>query len=336
MTRRSMLLSASLVLFGICGLANAQAQQLTVAVGGRAFLGYLPLAIAQQLNYFKDEGLDVQVNDFASGAKSIEALVGGSVQVVLAAFEHSLLLQGKGIDLKAITHLNTTYGQVIGLKPELAKTYKSPADLKGLKFGVIGPGSASAIALNLLLAKAGLPPSSVSMIGIGGGPGAVAAVKSGQLDGISNSDPVVTQFIHDGDIVPIVDTRKPDGMKYLYGGPVAATSVLTKPATIASNRVQIQKFVNAMVRALHWLQKATPEMVADTVPPSFYGDRRDLYIEAVKANLTIYTPDGIYTPDELQNALKVLTEFGPLVGVKGVDLEKVYDNSFAKAAGGKS
>jgi NitT/TauT family transport system substrate-binding protein len=46
---------------------GAQAQQLTVAVGGRSFLGYLPLAIAQQLNYFKDEGLDVQVNDFASG-----------------------------------------------------------------------------------------------------------------------------------------------------------------------------------------------------------------------------------------------------------------------------
>ena len=44
---------------------------LTMAVGGLPGLYYLPVLAAQQLGYFKDEGLDVTLEDFAGGSKAL-------------------------------------------------------------------------------------------------------------------------------------------------------------------------------------------------------------------------------------------------------------------------
>ena len=53
-------------------------KELTLAVGGKTALYYLPLTICERLGYFKEQGLDVTINDFRGGAQSLQALVGGS------------------------------------------------------------------------------------------------------------------------------------------------------------------------------------------------------------------------------------------------------------------
>ena len=55
-----------------------------IAVGGKAALYYLPLTVAEQLGYFKEEGLEVKISDFAGGAQSLRAVVGGSADVCRA------------------------------------------------------------------------------------------------------------------------------------------------------------------------------------------------------------------------------------------------------------
>ena len=67
--------------------------KLTIAVGGKASIYYLPLTIAEQKGYFKDEGLTVEIVDFAGGSQSLRAVVGGSADVVSGAFEHTINLQ---------------------------------------------------------------------------------------------------------------------------------------------------------------------------------------------------------------------------------------------------
>src|SRR3546814_13100965 len=60
------------------GLARAQAlekKEVTIAVGGQALIYYLPLSIANIKGYFKDEGLDAKVIDFAGGSKALQAVV---------------------------------------------------------------------------------------------------------------------------------------------------------------------------------------------------------------------------------------------------------------------
>jgi len=40
-----------------------ETRSISVAVGGRAFLQYAPLAIAERLGFFRDAGLDVEIFD---------------------------------------------------------------------------------------------------------------------------------------------------------------------------------------------------------------------------------------------------------------------------------
>src|SRR5574340_1754403 len=78
--------------------AGAQAPEkpkLTIAVGGKSAFYYLPLTIAEQLGYFKAEGLQVEIDDFAGGSKALQAVVGGSADVCSGAFEHTIALQSK-------------------------------------------------------------------------------------------------------------------------------------------------------------------------------------------------------------------------------------------------
>jgi NitT/TauT family transport system substrate-binding protein len=53
-----------------------------VAVGGQNQMVYLPTTLAQELGFYKAEGLDVELQDFQGGAKALQALVGGSAEVV--------------------------------------------------------------------------------------------------------------------------------------------------------------------------------------------------------------------------------------------------------------
>lgn len=71
----------------------ASSKSVKIAVGGKALYYYLPISIAESLGYFKDEGLDVEIIDFQGGSRSLQAVVGGSADVVSGAFEHTLSMQ---------------------------------------------------------------------------------------------------------------------------------------------------------------------------------------------------------------------------------------------------
>src|SRR5258706_754525 len=73
--------------------ARAQAlekKSVTIAVGGKNLLYYLPVTIAEQLKYFEAEGLEVTVLDFAGGSQALRAVVGGSAGIASGAFEATI------------------------------------------------------------------------------------------------------------------------------------------------------------------------------------------------------------------------------------------------------
>jgi NitT/TauT family transport system substrate-binding protein len=71
-------------------------------VGGESLTYYLPLAIANVNGFFKEQGLDIKVSNFAGGSKALQAVVGGSADVVSGAYEHTINLQEKGQIFQAV------------------------------------------------------------------------------------------------------------------------------------------------------------------------------------------------------------------------------------------
>ena len=110
------------------GPARAQTLEKTavkLGVGGKALLYYLPLTIAERKGFFTEQGLDVEINDFAGGAKSLQALVGGSVDVVTGAYEHTIRMQAKGQDIRAVLELGRFPGIAVGIRKDKAASYSS-------------------------------------------------------------------------------------------------------------------------------------------------------------------------------------------------------------------
>ena len=309
--------------------------KLTIGVGGKSLFYYLPLTIAEQKGYFKDEGLDVEIADFPGGAKTLEALIGGSVDIVSGAYEHTITQQAKGQSIEAVVLQGKNAGIVLGMPKAKASAYKSPADLKGMKIGVTAPGSSTNMFVNILLAKAGLPPDSVAIVGVGAGAGAVAIMKRGDIDAIANLDPVIAQLESDATIVPVIDTRSAAGMSQVYGGAYAAGCIYAKTDFVQKNPRTVQAVVNAIVRALRLIQHSTPEQIVEVVPKSFYTDKA-LYTTALKANMDNFNHDGAISIAAAQSVYKDLKTFDPgLQKAASIDLSKTIDMQFQQKAAQK-
>jgi NitT/TauT family transport system substrate-binding protein len=306
--------------------------KVTLGVGGKPLLYYLPLTIAERKGFFKEEGLEVEINDFGGGAKSLQALIGGSVDVVTGAYEHTIRMQAKGQDVRAITELGRFPAIVIAVKKDKAGQVKSAADFKGLKVGVTAPGSSTALTTQYAMVKAGLRPTDAAIIGIGSGASAVAAMQKGEIDVISHLDPVIAKLESDGDIAVLVDTRTEAGTRALFGGSNPAATLYTKKDFIDANPVTTQRLVNAFMKSLKWLEAAKPEDVAEAVPPEYHLGDKPLYIKAVQNSLESYSRTGIVPPEGMTSVMDMLKQLDPELKDAKIDLKTTFDDRFVRKA----
>ncbi len=310
--------------------AAPERKKVTIAVGGKAAFYYLPLTIAEQLGYFKEQGLDVEIVDFAGGSAALRAVVGGSADVVSGAYEHTINLQASKQYFRAFVLQGRAPAVSVGVSTK-AK-YQSPSDLKGMKIGVSAPGSSTNMVANYVLARGGLKPSDVSFIGVGTGNGALAAVRSGQVDAISNVDPVMTMLEQKGDVKIIADTRSLKGTEQLFGGPMPAGSLYAPEEFIRRNPNTVQALTTAMVKALKWLQAAGPSDIIRTVPEGYLLGDRALYLASYNNVREATSPDGLISEAGARTTLKALASFNPKIVPKEIDLSRTFTNDFTRKA----
>src|SRR6478672_10180814 len=79
--------------------------------GGR--IAAVALTVVERLGYFKDAGLNVEISDFPGGARALQALVGGSADVVTGAFDHTIQMQAKGQPIVGVVELGRYPGFVL-------------------------------------------------------------------------------------------------------------------------------------------------------------------------------------------------------------------------------
>ncbi|WP_027135909.1 ABC transporter substrate-binding protein [Geminicoccus roseus] len=313
--------------------ADLEQSSITLGVGGKPLLYYLPLTIAEQKGFFEEEGLDVAINDFGGGSKSLQALVGGSVDVVTGAYEHTIRMQAKNQDIRAVIELGRFPGIVLAVKKDLADQIKSPADLAGRKVGVTAPGSSTNFFVNYLMAKDGADPQQAAFIGVGAGLSAVAAMQQGEIEAISNLDPVISKLEADDDIVVLADSRTEAGTEAIFGASIPAAVVYMKNDFIEANPNTVQALVNSFKKALDWLATASPEEIAEVVPAEYHLGNEELYLRAVAASQETYSRTGIIPPEAMQASFDMLKQFDPELASAEFDLDRTFTDRFVTAAG---
>jgi len=317
------------------GQTALERKEVHIAVGGKSALYYLPLTIAEQLSYFKDEGLEIKISDFAGGAQSLRAVVGGSADVVAGAYEHTINMQAQKQALVAFVQMGRLPQISVGIAAGRAASYRSPKDLKGLKVGVSAPGSSTNILFNYFISRDGLKPNDVAVIGVGLGASAVAALKSGQVDVISNTDPVMTKLEQDGAIKIIADWRTVRGTEETFGGQLPAGSLYAPTKFVKENPNTVQALTNAIVRADKWVANASASDVVKVVPESYLLGDRALYLFAYGKVKEAFSKDGVISDTGARATLKILAAYNPNIKPDEIKLGETYTNAFVKNANAK-
>ncbi|MDO8249384.1 MAG: ABC transporter substrate-binding protein [Rhodoferax sp.] len=324
--------AASVVAPALWAQPQPEKTRVSIAVGGKAAFYYLPLTIAEQLGYFKAEGLEVEITDFSGGLRAMQAVVGGLADVVSGAFEHTIDLQSKGHKFQAFVLQGRAPAISMGVSPKTMPHYKTVADLRGRKIGISAPGSSTNMMANLILSRAGLKAGDVSFIEVGTVAGALTAFRSGQIDAMSNVDPVMTMLEQKGDIRIIADTRTLKGASDVFGGPMPAGCLYAPIEFIQKNPKTVQALTHAIAHSLKWLQTAGPGDIIKTVPESYLLGDRALYLAAFNKVREAISPDGMIPDEGPRTAAKVLASFDPTIKVDKIEISKTYTNEFARKA----
>ncbi|MFM0516038.1 MULTISPECIES: ABC transporter substrate-binding protein [Caballeronia] len=306
--------------------------KLHLAAAGVGF-PYLPFVIADSRGYFKQAGLDVEIGVFSGGAKALQALMGGSADIVAGAYSNTITMAAKGQQLVSFVTLASCPGWVFGVTRASHGKVKTYADLKGMRIGVSSPGSSFHMGVNYLLSKSGVKPGDVSIIGVGSSAGAIAAARSGQIDALMSNDPVATVLQSSGDLFPLAVMRDPAGTRATLGGDYPEAAIYTTKAFAAKNPNTVQAVTNAILEAERWMAQATPEQVAAAVPQQYALADKDVFARAYGNMRSCISRDGLMTDAAAHTVHDVLAAFDPDIGKASIDLKATYDNRFVENAG---
>ena len=301
-----------------------------IAIGGQNQMVYLPTTLAQELGFYHDEGIDVELQDFAGGAKALQALVGGSADVVSGFYDHTIQMAAEGRELIAFVTMLRFPGLVLVTSPQSAGTVTAMADLKGRIAGVTTAGSSSQMLLTYMLQRHGLAADSVSVIAIGSAATAVAALEHGKVDVGMVADPAFTLVQRRNPGVRVLaDLRTADGVNAALGTHAYPASVLyAKGEWIRGNRDTTGRLARAISRTLVWMQAHTPQEIAGKTPKTFRGEDDALYVEALKASMPMFSPDGLMAAQGAEVVRTLLAASMEKVRTATIDVSKTYTNEF--------
>jgi NitT/TauT family transport system substrate-binding protein len=324
--------SSILALGSFCALTQAahaaDPEKVTIMVGGITKLIYLPARLTEQLGYFKAEGLDVELLSQPAGVDAENELLAGAVQAVVGFYDHSIDLQAKGKEVKAIVVFGQVPGEVEMVASKQADTIKSMADVKGKTLGVTGLGSSTNFLTQYLAHLKDIPNSEYTVLPVGADNSFIAAIKQNRIDAGMTTEPTVSQLLKSGDAKVLVDMRSLEETRAALGGTYPASSLYVQSAWLDTHKDTAQKLARAFVHTLQYLHTHTADEIAAQMPKDYYGSDKALYVSALKASLPMYTADGKMPADGPDTVLKVLAGFNPAVKDKHIDLSRTFTNQF--------
>ncbi|MDQ0851847.1 NitT/TauT family transport system substrate-binding protein [Arthrobacter sp. B3I9] len=318
---------------GSAAAGGGSSSKVTIGVGGQTLLTYLPTTLAQQLGYYQEEGVTVELQDLQGGSKALTAMIGGSTNVTSGYYEHTIQMQAKNQKIKAFVDMGRSSGLVLLVAPKNEGTIKTLADLKGKNVGVTAPGSSTDMFIKYLLAKSGMQKTDAAVSAIGAGSSAVAAMEQGQVDAAVMLEPDVSvlskRIGHDP--VILEDVRSADGLKEVFETDAwPSSSLYAKTEWLDANKETAGKLAKAIKRTLEFIDGHSGEEIAAKMPENYAGGDKALYAKVIEDLKKTLSKDGTFTENGVQAVLKTQQVANPEVGDKEIQLADTYTNEFVK------
>lgn len=302
--------------------------RIVIAVDHRLGLANLPLTVADGLNYFREEGVDVEVRDFADAAQALAAVHARAAHVLCGPFAQLLSAPARSQAWQSFVVQARAPQVVLGVSAKSMPAYRGARDLRGKRVGIRANDPTCLQVLQAALRRDGVREDELQVLPQATPLAALQAFRFGQLDAMCHSDPLVTQLELLGELRVVADTRSLGGTTQVFGGPVPV-GCLSAPGDFIEQFPRLtQALTDAMVHALKWLQTAGPSDLIKTVPEAHFQDDRALYLAAVERARDAWTADGVMPRNGPETAARAVLA----LSVPSADLADTWTNDFATKA----
>ena len=260
------------------------------------WLGDLPMYIAQEKGFYKKHDVDVDFVTFRGGGELASALVGGSVDVAVAALDHAIKMREKGLDVVGVLVVQDKLGFTMFARK--GSGIKTAADLKGKVLGTSAPGSASDNYMRYLVAKAGLDPVKDVTLVASGNEGRLAALKQGAVQAAAFSEPGSSFALSEG-----FGEVLHDGSQWEY----PFTAAMVKREVLAKNREAVRAFIEATLEGAR-LARANPAE-AEAIAVKLFGKADPGVIrQATRNYLPTFSQTGAFSEKSIKFAMELLVD----------------------------
>jgi NitT/TauT family transport system substrate-binding protein len=231
-----------------------------VTVGVIPIVDCAPIYLGNKQGFFKDEGLQLDIQTASGGAAIVPGVVSGSFDFAFSNLISVMVAKDKGLDLKFIANGASTTGEkgkdIGGVVVPAGSAIQSPKDLAGKTVSVNNLSNIGDTTIKTVIEKAGGNPSDVKFVEVAF-QDAPAALANKQVDAAWILEPFLSKAVADGG--KIISSNFVDMSPELD-----IAGYFTKADTVKGKAELTQKFTRAMNKSLEYAQ-AHPQEVRDIV-----------------------------------------------------------------------
>ena len=327
-----MIMSSRNAVFGLAALTAAAtiagaAAAKEIVIGVVQVSGSTPVYIADEKGYFKELGLDVKVQSFASSSTMMPLLAHGDIQYVAGGVAANIFNAiAQGLDVKIVmSRASTPVSGGYLVRSAIASEIKTPADLKGRRIGTFAKGSIDNYLIAKVLAKGGLKMSDIELVAFGP-PDQIGALATGALD--------VTYLPSPQSEVALgrkIATYWKSPNDFADPAPTEVAVVLENSAWADANRELSQKFMIALIKGARDYCNAFHGAPNRAEVAEITVRRANMPKKVVDDMIwSSVSPSGVINMASMIDIQKVFVELGQVQ--KPVDLQTIIDLQDVNAA----
>lgn len=287
---------------------------------------YAPQYVAINKDFFKDQGLEIDLTTGQGADKTMTALLSGQADIGFAGPEATVYVYNQGKEDHAVVFAQLTQRDGSFLVGRIAEPDFKWESLKGKT--IIGgrPGGVPQMTLEYILKKHGvIPGQDLNMITNLQFTATAGAFKSGIGDYVALFEPTasVLEKENAGKIVASIGEES---------GLIPYTAYFTTKSYMAENPETVQKFTNAIYKGQLWVKEHSAEEIAKEIYSFFPDADNQILITVINRykEIDAWNETPILTEESLDLLQEVIKTAGQLD--KKVEFEKIVDNKYAKEA----
>lgn len=319
-------LTGALAVAMLAGAAAAPAAAGKISIGHTIWVGYGPLYLAKELGFFKENGVEVELQVVDDSALAMAAQAAGKLDGTATTLDEILKYRSPEFCFKAVALFDESHG---GDGMVSVKEINSLADLKG-KTVAMNEGSTSQFWFSYLMKKAGIPLKDVEVLNMSAD-AAAAAFIAGQVPAAVTWEPNLTMVKTKNAGKVLTDSAATPGV---------IVDVLEFSCSVLKDRPQdVKGFVAALQKAVDYT-KANPEKAYAIMAKGVGGylkEPKDFADAAsgVKFYDKAMTIEYLGTPDKPGKVTEVIklgneiwTDLGKIK--KPIEYSEIIDGSFTQ------